>query len=111
MGMWPNPFLLLWVWTGRLKQPRITGFRHACGWVSLASATIGLTIFFIGVGVAPDQGSAAYEVWYSAWLRDCLIVSAGTFLTGLTGLGKRQWVVLLSSLITPVACLLTKVLE
>ena len=111
VAMWANPALIFWVWVDRLKQPRGGGLRHGFGWLSLVLSKVGLLIFFIGVGTSPAPATPAFDHWFAGWFRACLFVSVATLIVGLLGLGKRQWVVVLSAFITPLACVLQKVLE
>ena len=109
--MLANPALIFWVWVERLKQRPARNLRNALGWFSLILATIALLIFWIGVGTSPPVATPASDRWFALWFRICLVASAATLVLGLAGLGKRQWIVILSAFITPLSCVLQKVLE
>ena len=109
--MLANPALLSLVWVERLKQRPARNLRNALGWFSLILATVALLIFWIGMGTSPEAATPAFDRWFTLWFRACLVASAATLVLGLAGLGKRQWIVVLSAFITPLSCVLQKVLE
>jgi len=111
VAMLANPALIFWVWVERLKQRPAMSPRNVLGWLSLTLATVALLIFFIGVGTSPKAATPAFDRWFTLWFRICLVASAATLVLGLAGTGKRQWIVVLSAFITPLSCVLQKVLE
>jgi hypothetical protein len=111
VAMWANPALILWLWIDRLQQPHVSDLRHRFGWLSLGLATMALLIFFGGMGLSPTPATPAFDHWFIQWFRACLFTSVATLIIGLLGLGRRQWIVVLSAFITPVSCVLQKVLE
>jgi hypothetical protein len=111
VAMWANPALILWVWVVRLRQPQDGGLRCGLGWLSLVLSTVGLLIFFVGMGTSPAPATPAFDHWFAEWFRACIFTSVATLIVGLLGLGKRQWIVVLSAFITPLSCILQKVLE
>jgi hypothetical protein len=111
VAMWVNPAMLFWVWVSRMKTPDNSSIRNRIGWLSLVLASLAVLIFFGGMGFSPTPATQASDVWFVKWFRACLCLSVAAFLCGIAGRGRRQWAVALSAIITPLSCLLQKVLE
>jgi hypothetical protein len=111
VAMWANIPLLLWLWTIRIKSPAGPSIRERLGLISLILATASVVVFFGGMGFAPEQATPAFDMWFRHWFRTCLFISAATILFAISGRGKHQWAILISSFITPLSCILQKVLE
>ena len=52
-----------------------------------------------------------FEVWFKRLFVVCGCLSGAALLAGLVGKGRMQWVVMMSAVITPLSCILVKVLE
>lgn len=81
-------------------------------WMAIAGTIHSrFTNLFIGMGTSPVAATPAFDHWFAGWFRAYFFTSVATLIVGLLGLGKRQWVVVLSAFITPLSCVLQKVLE
>jgi len=103
------PVLLGVIWFRRLKAPRRGDLRDTFGWVGIAS--LGCTFFFIDIFYSPNGGSPAFEPWFYRWFKICTSISVLAFITSLIGTGKMQWAIRTSAIVTPLSCLLQKILE
>jgi hypothetical protein len=108
IGMYACPILLLIVWILRFRAKQTGSYRLRLGWISLALASAAFIAFYGGMFFSPD---AIFDSWFRTWFIVCSCFSGAAFLTGIVGKGRLQWVVLLSAVTTPLACLLQKVLE
>ena len=111
VAMWVNLPALALVWSSRIRGRHDSGLRDRIGWLSLVLVSLALLIFWGGMGFSPTPATQAFDIWFVKWFRACLYLSAAAFLIGLAGRGKHQWAVLLSAVITPLSCLLQKILE
>jgi hypothetical protein len=111
IAMYANPFLLLTVWIKRLKPFHNDGLRIRLGWISLILASLGFISFFGGMFLDGKPGTPAFDRWFKRWFWVCSSISITTFTIGLFGKGKMQWAVVLSAFLTPMSCVLQKILE
>lgn len=111
IAMYANPFLLLAAWAKRLKTFNSDGLRNLLGWISLILASAGFIAFFGGMFFGGDAGMPAFDYWFIRWFWVCTSISIATLAIGVFGKGKMQWAVVLSAFLTPMSCLLQKILE
>src|SRR5665213_2883958 len=111
IAMYANPFLLMVAWFRRLKAHEGGGFRICLGWASLGLASVGFLTFVGGMFLRPPPATPMFDLWFAHWFTACISISGITFLTGLVGKGRMQWVVLISAIVTPLSCMLQKILE
>jgi hypothetical protein len=111
IAMYANPLLLLFAWVGRLRFASPKTVREWIGWISLGLASAGFLAFICFVSLGPPVATPAFDRWFAIWLRVSLVVSVLTFLLGLAGTGRRQWVVPVSAVATLMSVLLQKILE
>jgi hypothetical protein len=77
----------------------------------LIFASAGFIAFFGGMFFGGEAGTPAFDYWYKRWFWICSSISIATFAIGLFGKGKWRWAVVLSAFLTPMSCLLQKILE
>jgi hypothetical protein len=107
-----SPVLLATTWIRRLRASTAhDGMREKVGSLSLILASLAFIFFFVAIKVSPDPGSAAFEIWFTKWLKICSVASSLALIASLAGAGKMQWAVRLSSAIPPLSLLVAKVLE
>jgi hypothetical protein len=106
-----GPFLLAVVWILRMKRKRTPDLRLRLGWTSLVLASAAFVAFFGGMFVGPDVATPMFDAWFKRWFIVCSCFSGAALLTGLVGKGRMQWAVVASAAVTPLACVVVKVLE
>jgi peptidoglycan biosynthesis protein MviN/MurJ (putative lipid II flippase) len=111
LAAYANPVLLFVVWVKRLRTSEKKSWRPKLGLASLVLASLGFGVVVCFMTCGPEAATPAFDIWF----RKCFWVSAGVcvvvLITGVVGTGKMQWVVLVSSVVSPLSILMGKVME